>query len=57
MFCFILQICKKLGGQGKGTAEWCTNISNEFGHILSFVFTCEESVTMLRGMADGLMVR
>ncbi|XP_045899604.1 uncharacterized protein LOC123967527 [Micropterus dolomieu] len=51
------KICKKLSGQGKGTAEWCTNVANELGQILMSVLTCEESLDKLRPMAEGLMAR
>ena len=53
----LLQICKKLSGQGKGTAEWCTNVANEKGQILMSVLTCEESAEKLAPMAEGLMDR
>ncbi|KAI7789391.1 hypothetical protein IRJ41_011903, partial [Triplophysa rosa] len=39
------KICKKLSGDGKGTAEWCTNVANELGQIL------------ISPMAEGLMER
>ena len=55
--CIYYQICKKLSGDGKGTAEWCTNVANERGQILISVLTCEESLTKLRPMAEGLMAR
>ncbi|XP_059384593.1 uncharacterized protein LOC132118638 [Carassius carassius] len=51
------KICKKLSGDGKGTAEWCTNVANELGQILMSVLTCEESLDKMRPMADGLMER
>ncbi|XP_057709694.1 uncharacterized protein LOC130927717 isoform X2 [Corythoichthys intestinalis] len=51
------KICKKLSGEGKGTAAWCTNVGNEQGQILTSVLTCAESLTMLRPMALGLMDR
>ncbi len=51
------QICKKLSGDGKGTAEWCTNVANELGQILTSVLTCEESLDKMRPMAEGLMKR
>ncbi|XP_053271555.1 uncharacterized protein LOC128429789 isoform X3 [Pleuronectes platessa] len=51
------KICKKLSGHGRGTAEWCTNVANELGQVLMSVFTCEESLTCLKPMADGLMER
>ncbi|XP_067302790.1 uncharacterized protein [Pseudorasbora parva] len=51
------KICKKLSGDGKGTAEWCTNVENELGQILISVLTCEESLEKLRPMAEGLMER
>ncbi|KAL2076465.1 hypothetical protein ACEWY4_027929 [Coilia grayii] len=51
------KICKKLSGEGKGTAEWCTNVANEQGQILMSVLTCEESLDKMRTMADGLMAR
>ena len=51
------QICKKLSGPGKGTAEWCTNVGNELNQVLISVLTCEESVKMLKPMADGLISR
>ncbi|XP_045921531.1 uncharacterized protein LOC123980977 [Micropterus dolomieu] len=41
------KICKKLSGQGKGTAEWCTNVANELGQILMYVLNCEESLDLL----------
>ncbi|KAL0188362.1 hypothetical protein M9458_015461, partial [Cirrhinus mrigala] len=50
-------ICKKLSGDGKGTAEWCTNVANELGQILVSVLTCEESLNKMRPMAEGLMER
>ncbi|CAH1233517.1 Hypp771 [Branchiostoma lanceolatum] len=50
-------ICKKLSGEGKGTAEWCTNVENERGQILTNVQTCEESVEKLGPMAAGLTSR
>ncbi|XP_066289153.1 uncharacterized protein [Branchiostoma lanceolatum] len=51
------KICKKLSGEGKGTAEWCTNVGNERGQILTSVLTCEESVEKLGPMSAGLMSR
>ncbi|XP_029691386.1 uncharacterized protein [Takifugu rubripes] len=51
------KICKKLSGDGKGTAEWCTNVGNERGQILMSVLTCEESLEKMRPMAEGLMER
>nr|XP_021326769.1 uncharacterized protein LOC101885269 [Danio rerio] len=51
------KICKKLSGDGKGTAEWCTNVANEQGQILISVLTCEESLEKMRPMAEGLMER
>lgn len=57
MFCVYYQICKKLSGDGKGTAEWCTNVANELGQILISVLTCEESLDKMRPMAEGLMAR
>ncbi|XP_021331250.1 uncharacterized protein [Danio rerio] len=51
------KICKKLSGDGKGTAEWCTNVANEHGQILISVLTCEESLEKMRPMAEGLMER
>ncbi|XP_062393947.1 uncharacterized protein LOC134082321 [Sardina pilchardus] len=51
------KICKKLSGDGKGTAEWCTNVANERGQILISVLTCEESLDKMRPMAEGLMAR
>ncbi|KAJ8286548.1 hypothetical protein GJAV_G00040420 [Gymnothorax javanicus] len=49
------KICKKLSGEGRGTAEWCTNMGNELGQSLTSVKTCEESLEMMRPMAEGLM--
>ncbi|KAK0138576.1 hypothetical protein N1851_024888 [Merluccius polli] len=57
------KICKKLSGDGKGTAEWPTstaewpNVANERGQILISVLTCEESLSKMRPMAEGLMAR
>eukprot|EP00066_Takifugu_rubripes_P011898 XP_011601164.1 PREDICTED: uncharacterized protein LOC101061554 [Takifugu rubripes] len=51
------KICKKLSGDGKGTAEWCTNVGNERGQILMSVLTCDESLEKMRPMAEGLMER
>ncbi|XP_028298158.1 uncharacterized protein LOC114460411 isoform X3 [Gouania willdenowi] len=51
------KICKKLAGEGKGRADWCTNVANELGQILMSVLTCEESLDKIRPMADGLMAR
>ncbi|XP_056904256.1 uncharacterized protein LOC130534251 [Takifugu flavidus] len=51
------KICKKLSGDGKGTAEWCTNVCNERGQILMSVLTCDESLEKMRPMAEGLMER
>ncbi|XP_056879706.1 uncharacterized protein LOC130520133 isoform X1 [Takifugu flavidus] len=51
------KICKKLSGDGKGTAEWCTNVGNERSQILMSVLTCEESLEKMRPMAKGLMER
>ncbi|XP_028296831.1 uncharacterized protein LOC114458609 isoform X2 [Gouania willdenowi] len=51
------KICKKLAGEGKGTADWCTNVANELGQILMSVLTCEESLDKIRPMAEGLMTR
>ncbi|ROL45609.1 hypothetical protein DPX16_17725 [Anabarilius grahami] len=50
-------ICKKLSGDGRGTAEWCTNVAKELGQILTSVLTCEESLEKLRLLAEGLMER
>lgn len=54
---YTFQICKKLSGDRKGTAEWCTNVSNERSQILMSVLTCEESLEKMRPMAEGLMER
>ncbi|XP_028298128.1 uncharacterized protein LOC114460375 isoform X4 [Gouania willdenowi] len=53
------KICKKLAGEGKGRADWCTNVANELGQILMSVLTCEESLEkLLREWAEcGMMVR
>ncbi|KAL2083534.1 hypothetical protein ACEWY4_021307 [Coilia grayii] len=51
------KICKKVSGEGKGTAEWCTNVANEQGQILMSVLTCEESLDKMRPMGEGLMAR
>ncbi|XP_029980231.1 uncharacterized protein LOC115412079 [Sphaeramia orbicularis] len=51
------KICKKLSGDGKGTAEWCTNVGNEMGQVLTSVITCEESLDKLLPMARGLTER
>lgn len=48
---------KKLSGEGAGSAEWFTSIGNEHSQIVTFVLTCEESVTMLQPMCRGLMER
>ena len=56
-FYFFKQICKKLAGQGQGTAEWCTNVGNEYSQILTSVLTCEESVEKLLPITEGLMER
>lgn len=53
----FLQICNKLSGAGRDTAEWCTNVGNEFGQIVTCVLTCEESVEKLKPMSVGLMKR
>ena len=53
----MFQVIKKLSGAGYRTAEWCTNIANELGQIVSFVLTCEESIDKLHPMAKGLMNR
>ena len=47
----LLQICKKLSGEGRHTAEWFTNVGNELGQILIYVLTCEESSEKLAPMA------
>ncbi len=52
VFYFYFQICKKLSGAAKGTAEWCTNVGNEYSQILACVLTCEESVARLKPMMD-----
>lgn len=54
LHCFSFQICKKLSGAGRGTAEWCTNVGNELSQVLTSVLTCEESLEKLRPMAQGL---
>lgn len=53
----ILQVVKKLSGEGKGTAEWFTSIANEHLQIVSFVLTCEESTECLKPMCQGVMDR
>ncbi|XP_038071853.1 uncharacterized protein LOC119740580 [Patiria miniata] len=57
--CFLLfrQICKKLSGASRGTAEWFTSVGNEKNQIVTFVLTCEESTDKLTPMAEGLMTR
>lgn len=55
--CCILQVVRKLSGEGKGTAEWFTSIGNEYSQILSFVLTCEESAERLEPMCRGVMDR
>lgn len=55
--CSILQVVKKLSGEGKGSAEWFTSIGNENSHIVSFVLTCEESIECLEPMCRGVMDR
>ena len=52
-----LQICKKLSGEGRGTADWCSNVQNEDGQILACVLTCDESRERMAPMANGLMDR
>lgn len=57
VFVFCLQICKKISGEGRGTAECCVNVANETNQLLACVLTCEESNHRLKPMADGLMER
>lgn len=57
LFVLYYQICKKLSGDGRGTAEWCTYVANELGQILTSVLTREESLEKLCPMAEGLMER
>ena len=58
-FCLtcMFQIVKKLAGEAKGTAAWCTNIGNEDGQVLMSVLTCEEGYGGLGPMVDGIVNR
>ncbi|XP_039521831.1 uncharacterized protein LOC120475226 [Pimephales promelas] len=51
------KVVKKLSGEGKGSAEWFTSISNEYSQIVSFVLTCEESSEKLGPMCRGVVER
>ncbi|XP_034053846.1 uncharacterized protein LOC117533919 [Gymnodraco acuticeps] len=51
------KVGKKLSGQGRGSAEWFTNIGKEYSQIVSFVLTCEESAQKLQPMCRGVMER
>ena len=50
------QIVRKLSGAAGGTAQWCSNVSNEYGQVLISVLTCSEGAG-LSEMAEGLMTR
>ena len=54
---FALQICKKISGLGAKTAQWCTNVGNEYSQILTCVLTASELIDHLKPMANGLMDR
>lgn len=53
----MLQVVKKMSGEGKGTAQWFTSIGNEFSQVLTFVLTHEESYEAIRSMTLGLIDR
>lgn len=50
------KITRKLAGEGKDTAQWCTNVGNEDGQILVSVLT-EQEGSSLNQMVDGLVDR
>ena len=51
------KILKKLSGDIRGSANWVTNVGNEYGGILQSVLTTSESNESLKCMADGLIKR
>ena len=51
------KITKKLAGKARDSAEWCTNVGNEYGGILQCVMTASESIDDLKTMALGIMRR
>lgn len=55
-FKYILQITRKLAGQGAGTASWATNVGNELGQVLMSVMTAAEGMG-LDAMTKGIVRR
>lgn len=53
VFLFIIRSARSC----RVTAEWCTNMANKRGQILTSVLTCEKSLDKMRPMAEGLMAR
>ncbi|XP_053389918.1 uncharacterized protein LOC128552873, partial [Mercenaria mercenaria] len=51
------KVTKKLAGPSAGTAEWATNVGNEYGQVLISVLTAGEGRFGLHRMAKGLMKR
>ena len=50
------KITRKLAGRAAGTAQWATDVGNEFGQVLACVLTTAEGAG-LREMTNGLMTR
>ncbi|KAG1664134.1 hypothetical protein GQR58_019951 [Nymphon striatum] len=46
-------IVKKLAGKAAGTANWCTNVGNQYGQVLMSVLTATEG-GYLQEMVDGV---
>lgn len=53
-FVFIIRSASNFLRDGKGTAEWWTNVTSELGHILISVLTCEDSLDKMWAMDKGL---
>ena len=51
---FIHQVLKKLAGASRGSAQWVTNVGNEFGQIVVSILTSKEGdglTSMISGLA------
>lgn len=53
---FIFQMTKKLAGAAAFTAQWVSNVGNEYGQVLMSVLTDREGDGLLP-MTAGLMQR
>ncbi|XP_057294927.1 uncharacterized protein LOC130623457 [Hydractinia symbiolongicarpus] len=49
------KILRKLAGENRNSANWQTNVGNEYGAILQSVLTSSESNDALPSMANGIV--